>query len=123
VRTQIAVVPQAPYLFHATLRDNLLVANLDASDAELDAACWVRYFDRRQWADAERRRASAAGNRPRPAQARLDSHPDEATTHLDAVTATRVWDALEHHMAGRMVLILDHSQRALAYADRTLKMN
>jgi ABC-type multidrug transport system fused ATPase/permease subunit len=39
VRTQIAVVPQTPYLFHATLRDNLLVANLDASDAELDAAC------------------------------------------------------------------------------------
>jgi ATP-binding cassette subfamily C protein CydC len=39
VRALIAVAPQTPYLFHTSIRDNLLVADPDAGDATLAAVC------------------------------------------------------------------------------------
>src|SRR5690606_12742186 len=47
---------------------------------------------------------------------------DEATAHLDAVTARRVWQALSVAWRGWSVLILDHSAAALAQARRVLRL-
>lgn len=136
VRAQIAVAPQAPHLFHMTIRDNLLVANPDATDADLAAACRVAQLhdliatlpagyetligdNGLQLSGGERRRLAIA-------RALIKDAPililDEATAHLDAVTAARLWQALEAHMAGRIVLILDHGAVALAHASRVLRL-
>lgn len=136
VRARIAVVSQAPYLFHTTIRDNLLVANPDAVDDDLIAAC-----RRAQLHDfiaalpegydtlvGENGLQLSGGERQRLAIARvlLKDAPililDEATAHLDAITAAQVWQALEQHMAGRMVLILDHGEQAISHADRVLRL-
>ena len=39
VRALLAVVPQQVHLFNATVRDNLLLANPDATDEQIVAAC------------------------------------------------------------------------------------
>ena len=39
VRSWVGVSPQHVYLFNTTVRDNLLLADLDASDGEIVAAC------------------------------------------------------------------------------------
>jgi len=136
VRALMTVVSQTPYFFHTTIRDNLLVANPDASDDALIDAC-----RRAQLHDfiaalpegydtlvGENGLQLSGGERQRLALARvfLRDAPivilDEATAHLDAVTAAQLWQALDSYMQGRMALIFDHSQQALAYADRVLRL-
>ncbi len=134
VRACIAVVAQTPYLFHTTIRDNLLVANPDASDDDLIAACRRAQLhdfiaalpDGYDTLVGENGLQLSGGERQRLAVARalLKDAPililDEATANLDAVTAAQLWQALEPCMAGRMVLIFDHSGQALAHADHML---
>lgn len=41
IRQYFSVVPQRPYLFIGTLRTNLLLARPDATEKDLDHACWI----------------------------------------------------------------------------------
>lgn len=122
VRAMSGVVSQNTFLFHGTIRDNLLVAKGDATDAEMIAAC--RAAQLHDFIAAlpldydtlvgENGLKLSGGERQRLAIARviLKNAPililDEATAHLDALTQERVMRALETFMQGKTTLLISH---------------
>jgi ATP-binding cassette, subfamily C, bacterial CydC len=137
VRGLLGVVPQHTHLFNASIRDNLYLANPEASEADLVAACQqaqVHNFiqDLPQGYDTlvgENGLLLSGGERQRLAIARaiLKDAPililDEATSHLDALTAARVWQALDRFMAGRTTIIISHQRANLAHVDQTISLD
>jgi len=137
VRGLLGVVPQHTHLFNASIRDNLYLANPEASEADLVAACqqaqlhdFVRSLP--QGYDTlvgENGLLLSGGERQRLAIARaiLKDAPililDEATSHLDALTAARVWQALDRFMAGRTTIIISHQRANLAHVDQTISLD
>ena len=85
----IGMVTQETYLFHASVRDNLLYARPEATEDELDAAAsaaaihdrdhgaprGLRHDRRRARLQAVGRREAADRDRPGPAQGSADPHP------------------------------------------------
>ncbi|HZW00174.1 MAG TPA: thiol reductant ABC exporter subunit CydC [Candidatus Deferrimicrobium sp.] len=136
VRAGLAVVPQDIHLFDATIRDNLAVADGDASDAEMEAACRIA-----QLHDAiaalpagydtvvgENGVRLSGGERRRLAIARaiLKGAPvvvlDEATADLDATTQAALWTALDPWLAGRTVLVMAHEPPNGARVGRVVEL-
>ncbi len=89
LRRQISIVLQDVFLFHGTVRDNILFGNPDATEAEMvragaDRQCGgvhrptagrIRHADRRAGREALRRAEAAAIYRPRRAEGCAHSHP------------------------------------------------
>jgi ABC-type multidrug transport system fused ATPase/permease subunit len=131
-RSLLAVVPQHTHLFNATIRDNLYLANPDASDDELIAACqqallhdFVQSLP--QGYDTligENGLLLSGGERQRLAIARaiLKDAPilvlDEATSQLDAVTEQQLLQSLENFMARRTTLVISHRRAGLTGVSR-----
>jgi thiol reductant ABC exporter CydC subunit len=136
LRALIGVVPQQIYLFNGTIRDNLLLAKGDATDAEISEACAIAQIDSfvRSLPEGydtlvgENGMKLSGGERQRVAIARviLKAAPllilDEATSHLDAGTERKVLSALEGFMHGRTTLIIAHRGTALELADEVYRM-
>ena len=118
VRSWMGVVDQRVHLFNATIRDNLAVADADATDADMEAACRIAQlhdfiaglpagYGTRIGQDGLQ---LSGGQRQQLAIARmiLKAAPivvlDEATAHLDEATERRLLDALEPFLARRTVL-------------------
>jgi ATP-binding cassette, subfamily C, bacterial CydD len=132
----VAYVPQNPYLFHGTVRDNLLLASPDASDAELwaalEAAELADTMRARGGLDAEvgeRGLALSGGEAQRLAIARagLVVAPivvlDEPTSNVDLETEARIRSALARLTTGRTVLVIAHRRSTIAGADRVLTLD
>jgi ATP-binding cassette subfamily C protein CydC len=136
-RAMLSVVAQDTYLFNGTIRDNLLLAKGDASDEEIeDAARRARFhefvqslpegYDTLVGEDGAR---LSGGERQRIAIARtiLKDTPilllDEATAHLDAVTAREIMETLRALMATRTTLILAHDLRGLDFVDQVVRLD
>ena len=136
VRRQLALVPQDPVIFAASVLENVRYGRPDASDAEVRAACDAAYateFVERLpegFASAlgERGVRLSGGQRQRLAIARaiLADRPilllDEATSALDAESEGIVQRALERLMAGRTVLMIAHRLATVRHADRIAVM-
>ena len=130
----IGVVTQETYLFHASVRTNLLYARPDATDAELEAATraaaiWDRIGELPQGMDTivgERGYKLSGGEKQRIAIARvLLKDPrililDEATSALDTVSERLIQAAFERLMEGRTTIAIAHRLSTILRADRIL---
>ena len=127
----IGMVTQETYLFHATVRDNLLYAKPEASDAELHAAARAAAIHDRimELSDGydtvvgERGYRMSGGEKQRLAIARvLLKDPrvlilDEATSALDTVSERLVQQALEPLMEDRTTIAIAHRLSTILSAD------
>ncbi len=132
LRSRLGVVPQEPFLFHGTVRDNIAFAGDSISDADIEAA-----IDTVGLRDTvmglpngldtlvhERGVSLSAGERQLLALARaFVSKPqvivlDEATSSLDLQSETNIENALESLLEGRTAVLIAHRLATAMRADR-----
>ncbi|GAA2915075.1 multidrug ABC transporter ATP-binding protein [Microbacterium keratanolyticum] len=127
----VGIVSQETYLFHATIRENLLYAKPDATEDELIAACTaanihhiIAGFERGyDTVVGERGYRLSGGEKQRIAIARvlLKDPPvlllDEATSALDTVSERVVQEALDEAARGRTTLSIAHRLSTVMAAD------
>ncbi|PIE82536.1 MAG: thiol reductant ABC exporter subunit CydD [Chloroflexi bacterium] len=137
LRTQLSLVPQDTYLFYGTIAENLRIAKVDATDAELETAVRIANIhdfitslpDGFDTLIGERGLNLSGGQAQRLAIARavLKDAPvvvlDEATSHVDAVSETAIQASLEQLTANKTVLIIAHRLSTVRHADRILVMD
>ena len=137
LRTRLALVPQDPVIFAASVRENVRYGRPDASDAEVGEACAAAYaseFIERlpEGMDTflgERGVRLSGGQRQRLSIARalLADRAvlllDEATSSLDAASEHYVQMALARLMQNRTTLIVAHRLATVQNADRIVVMD
>jgi ATP-binding cassette subfamily B protein len=132
LRHQLGVVPQEPYLFSGSVRDNIVFARPDASDDEVEEA--VRRVGLAEAVENlpegldtpvhERGVSLSSGERQLIALARAFlAEPrvlvlDEATSNLDLKSETQVEAGLDALLAGRTAIIVAHRLSTAMRADR-----
>ena len=133
---QIGMVTQETYLFHDTVKANLLYARPDASDAQIEDACRAAFIHDRILAMpegyativGERGYRMSGGEKQRLAIARVILKDprllvlDEATSHLDSQSESYIQAALQPLMAGRTSLVIAHRLSTILAADKILVM-
>lgn len=136
LRDHVVLVDQAPYLFNATVAENIAYARPDAKRAEIEAAGSAAGLDeliRRlpegyETKTGERGLALSAGERQRIAIARaLLRRPkvlvlDEPTSALDADTETIVARNLREHLRGSTVIVITHRSALAEIADQIINL-
>ncbi|QFH70789.1 cysteine/glutathione ABC transporter ATP-binding protein/permease CydC [Enterobacter sp. E76] len=135
LRASMSVVPQRVHLFSATLRDNLLLAAPDASDARLADTLRQVGLDKlledsglNSWL-GEGGRQLSGGELRRLAIARALLHDapmmllDEPTEGLDAETEQQILALLDKVTANKTVLMITHRLRGLADFNQIVVMD
>ena len=134
LRSQIGVVTQDSYLFNGTIRDNLLYAKEDATQEELDAACYIANLsdfianqpEGYETVVGNRGLKLSGGEKQRLSIARVILKDpkililDEATSALDSITENAIQEALEALMEGRTSIVIAHRLSTILKADRIL---
>lgn len=135
-RQRIAYVPQEPYLFNGSIRENIRMGRLDASDEEIENA--ARLANAHEFilnlengyntAVGERGNRLSGGQRQRIAIARaiLKQAPimllDEATSALDNESEQLVNDAMKKLQRQMTIIMIAHRPSTIALADRVVEM-
>lgn len=133
----VGMVTQETYLFHATLRENLLYAKPDATQDELEQVCRAANIhnfiaslpDKYDTVVGERGYRLSGGEKQRVAIARvLLKDPkvlilDEATSHLDSQSEALIQEAMQAVMRGRTSLVIAHRLSTIIDADLILVMD
>lgn len=132
VRTKIAYVPQEPYLFTGTVRENLALSDQNISDADIADALRVSAADQMiaqlpmglETQVGERGSALSGGQRQRIAMARsLLNKPkvlilDEPTSALDAQAQSRVVAEIERLKSVMTVIVITHRPDVFSAPDQ-----
>jgi len=135
-RSQLGYVPQDPFLFAGTVRDNIAYGRPQASDREVEEAAeavGVSTFvadlpGGLEHVLAERGRSLSTGQRQLLALARAELVDpavlllDEATSNLDLATEARVAKAMSRVASGRTTVLVAHRLQTARAADRILVM-
>ena len=137
LRKRFGVVPQDPFIFRATARDNVRVACPEASDAAIERACELA----NAWEFVQRLPGGldsligeggaslSGGQRQRLALARAFlAEPqlfvlDEATSALDTLSEKLIEDALRKNLGGRTAIVVAHRLATVKYCDRILVLD
>lgn len=134
LRSQIAIVPQEPILFHRSLAENIAYGRPGATPAEIERAARLAnahdFIARLPKGYAtlvgERGVKLSGGERQRVALARafLADAPvlilDEATSSLDSESEALIQEAMERLMQGRTALVIAHRLSTVRSLDRIL---
>jgi ATP-binding cassette subfamily B protein len=136
-RRQLGVVPQEPFLFAGTIRDNLAYGRPEATDAEVEAA--ARSVGAHEviaglpggylHVVSEQGRSLSAGQRQLLALARAQVVDprilllDEATANLDLASEARVAQAMGMVTSGRTALVIAHRLSTAVTADKVVVMD
>jgi ATP-binding cassette subfamily B protein len=131
LHSQLGIVPQEPFLFHGTIKDNILFARPDATDNEVEDACkavGIEEMIKRLPAGLEthcheRGSSLSSGERQLLALARAFlSKPrvlilDEATSNVDQQNEAKIERALDKLLEGRTAIIIAHRLATTRRAD------
>jgi ATP-binding cassette subfamily B protein len=134
LRSCIGVVTQDSYLFNGSIRENLLYAKENATQEELDAACFIANLNDFIASQPEgyetlvgnRGLKLSGGEKQRLSIARVIMKDpkililDEATSALDSITENAIQEALEALMEGRTSIVIAHRLSTVLKADRIL---
>jgi len=134
---QVGMVFQDTFLFHASIRENLLYARPDATEAEMIAAAKAAYIhdfieslpDGYDTVVGERGHRLSGGEKQRVAIARVILKDprvlilDEATSNLDSESEHLIQVALRPLFRGRTSLVIAHRLSTILAADVILVMD
>jgi ABC-type multidrug transport system fused ATPase/permease subunit len=134
LRREIGVISQDPFLFSATVRENIAFGRPGAAEGDVERA--ARLAQAHEFVAAlpngydtvigERGITLSGGQRQRIAIARaLVVDPrvlilDDATASVDATTESRIRDGLREAMRGRTTIIIAHRLSTIALADEVI---
>ena len=137
LRASIGVISQDPFLFSASVRENIAFGRGDATDEEVERAAQLaqaaefveRLPERYETVIGERGLTLSGGQRQRIAIARaLVVDPrililDDATASVDATTEARIRLGLREAMRNRTTLIIAHRLSTIALADEIVVLD
>jgi ABC-type multidrug transport system fused ATPase/permease subunit len=134
LRREIGVIAQDPFLFSATVRENIAFGRPDATGEEVERA--ARLAQAHEFVESlpqgydtvigERGITLSGGQRQRVAIARaivVDPRIlilDDATASVDASTEARIRDGLREAMRGRTTIIIAHRLSTIALAEEVV---
>lgn len=131
LRSMEGYVTQQTHLFHDSIRNNLRIAKLDATDEELEHACKLAsvhdfIMSLPQGYDTpvgELGDTLSGGERQRLGLARAFLHDapflllDEPTSNLDSLNEAVILKALHEQRAGKTIVLVSHRQSTMRIAD------
>jgi len=137
LRSEIGVVPQDPFLFSASVRENIGFGRLDATDEQIERAARLAQAhefiadlpDGYDTVIGERGITLSGGQRQRVAIARaLVVDPrilifDDATASVDATTEAKIKLGLREAMKGRTTIIIAHRLSTISLADEIIVLD
>lgn len=134
---QVAFVSQDNYLFDDTVRENIRMRRINATDDEVEATAHaagcdsfigglehgLRHHGGRRWCPSLRRREAAHFHCPRHTEGRPVIILDEATANVDPENEDRLQKAIEALTRDKTILMIAHRLRTVRSADQILVLS